>query len=100
MYINRPGTCIDIAFSILLQSMKSGVVTLTVRSGNGKLPRRSNAGRSSSRRSSKFEVTLVKAAGKPLGLQLTDVKKDDGHDAVSIKNIARNSLADKCPNLK
>ena len=80
--------------------MKSGVVTLTVRSGNGKLPQGSTIKRSSSERGSKFEVTLIKAAGKPLGLQLTDVKKDALHNVVLIKNIARNSPADKCPDLK
>lgn len=105
-----------------IQSMKSGVVTLTVRNGNGKLPRgstlkRNNTpqGDSSSQSSQperdgvaestviggRFEVTLVKEAGRPLGLQLTDVRgKDALHSAVAIRNIAPNSPAKKCGNLE
>ena len=120
--------------------MKSGVVTLTVRFGDGKLPRDLTLKRStssdvivsSSQQSShsqanrdrgrggggredgeaaaaavsagRFEVTLVKEAGRPIGLQLTDVKRREGAlqgsaTAVAIRNIAPNSPAKRCRNL-
>ena len=102
--------------------MKSGVVTLTVRSGNGKLPRGSTLKRNDTpgapssqsdqaervgvaettvAATGRFEVTLVKETGRPLGLQLTDVKgKDALHSAVAIRNIAPNSPAKRCGNLE
>ncbi len=112
--------------------MKSGVVTLTVRSGDGKLPRDLTLKRSTSsgvvpsaQHSSslqadrdrergegvgemaavagRFDVTLVKEAGRPLGLQLTDVKRREdalhGNIAVAIRNIAPNSPAKRCGSL-
>ena len=82
--------------------MKTGVVTLTIRTGNRTLPRGNTIKRSSSleRTSSTFQVTLVKEVGKPLGLQLTDVKKDTHSSTVSIRKVAPNSPADTCANLK
>ena len=90
--------------------MKTGVVTLTVRSGDGTLPRGTTLKRDSSGPSqsdiemvaaaARFGVTLLKEAGKPLGLQLTDVKKDAHRSAVAIKNIAPNSPAERCSDLK
>ena len=54
----------------------------------------------------RFEVTLVKEAGRPIGLQLTDVKQREGAllqgstaTAVAIRNIAPNSPAKKRGNL-
>ena len=85
---------------MFIQSMKTGVVTLTVRSGNGKLPRGTTIKRSPSVRGTEFEVTLVKEANKPLGLQLTDLKKDAHHVAVFVKKIAPNSPADRCTELQ
>lgn len=101
-----------------MQSMKSGVVTLSVRSGDGKLPHGSTLKRSTSSGvvpssqssqadrgetaalTGRFEVTLIKEAGRPLGLQLTDVKgKDALQSAVAIRNIAPNSPARRCGNL-
>ena len=119
--------------------MKSGVVTLTVRYGDGKLPRDLTLKRSTSSdvvvssslpnshsqadrdrgggradgetaaaavSAGRFEVTLVKEAGRPIGLQLTDVKQREGAllqgsaaTAVAIRNIAPNSPAKKCGNL-
>ena len=122
-----------------IQSIKSGMVTLTIRCGDGKLPRdlipkrstSSDVVLSSSRPNShsqaardsgggradgetaaaavsagRFEVTLVKEAGRPIGLQLTDVKQREGAllqghatTAVAIRNIAPNSPAKRCGNL-
>lgn len=113
--------------------MKFGIVTLRVRSGDGKLPPRgSTLKRSSSSGvvpsasqqscqadrdrgseettaataavTGRFEVTLVKESGRPLGLQLTDVKGREegalqGRPAVAIRNIAPNSPAKRCGNL-
>jgi hypothetical protein len=109
--------------------MKSGVVTLTVRSGDGKLPRDLTLKRSASSGvipstqhnsslqadrdrergggfggkaavAGRFEVTLVKETGRPLGLQLTDVKRSlQGNTAVAIRTIAPNSPAKRCGSL-
>ena len=107
--------------------MKSGVVTLTVRFGDGsdvivsssQQSSHSQANRDRGRggggredgetaaaavSAGRFEVTLVKEAGRPIGLQLTDVKRREGAlqgsaTAVAIRNIAPNSPAKRCGNL-
>lgn len=83
--------------------MKTGVVTLTVRTGDGTLPRGNTIKRSPSKQdspSAEFHVTLVKEAGQPLGLQLSELKRDHRQSVVVIKKIAPNSPAGRCPNLK
>ena len=131
---------------LYIQSMKSGFVTLRVRSGDGTLPRGATLNHSSSSGvvssgpsssssqsshadrdrnrdrdrggeeeaavavSGRFEVTLVKEAGRPLGLQLIDVKgkEEEGPliplqsscTAVAIRNIAPNSPAKRSGNLR
>ena len=60
--------------------------------------------------SERFEVTLVKEAGRPLGLQLIDVKRKEEEGpliplqssctAVAIRNIAPNSPAKRSGNLR
>ena len=81
--------------------MKTGVVTLIVRTGNGKLPQSNTIKRSSLEHGSEFEVTLKKMAGKPLGLQLTDARQEPHNAAaVVVKNIAPNSPASACSDLR
>ena len=83
-----------------VQSMKTGVVTLTIRTGNGKLSQGSTIKRGSLGSGSEVEVTLIKKAGKPLGLQLADVKGNDNQSAVVVRKIAPNSPASDCSGLK
>lgn len=81
--------------------MKTGVVTLTVRTGNGRLTQGNPIKRDSLEGSrSEVEVTLIKKAGKPLGLQLADVKRHDHQSAVVVRKIAPNSPASDCSDLK
>ena len=81
--------------------MKNGVVTLTVRTGNGKLPQGNAIKRSSLGRGLEVEVSLIKKAGQPLGLQLTDMRRDgQSTSGVVVRKIAPNSPASDCSDLK
>ena len=80
--------------------MKTGVVTLTIQTGNGKLHQGNTIKRGSLGSGLEIEVMLIKKMGKPLGLQLADVKRDDHQNAVVVRKIAPNSPASDCTDLK
>ncbi len=74
-------------FFLHIQSIKSEVITIVVRS-------RAHVKRSSSVRGNELEVVLDKLTGHPLGIQLTEVLERDKR-AVFVKKMAPGSVAEQ-----